>query len=51
MRMTCDEQPDDTGVDVTAAREPQPPDAGRADEPPAEDVTVGDEEAGYGYGV
>ena len=50
MGMTCDEQPEDIGVAATAAREPQPPDNG-VDEPPAEDMTGGDEEAGYGYGV
>ena len=49
--MTHDEQPDDTGVTVTAAREAEPPDANTADEPAAEDTTAGDEEAGYGYGV
>ena len=51
MRMTHDEQPDDTDVTVTAACEAQAPDASTVDEPAAEDTTAGDEEAGYGYGV
>jgi hypothetical protein len=47
----CDEKPVDDDVAVTASRDPHPPDAERAAEPPAEETTAGEEEAGYGYGV
>jgi hypothetical protein len=50
MRIPCDEKPDDD-VAVTASRDPQFPDVDAANEPPAEETTGGDEEAGYGYGV
>ena len=51
MRIPCDEKPDDDDVAVTASRDPQFPDVDVASEPPAEETTGGDEEAGYGYGV
>jgi len=51
MRIPCDEKPDDDDVAVTASRDPQFPDVDAASEPPAEETTGGDEEAGYGYGV
>jgi len=50
MRIPYDEKPDDDAVAVTASRDPQP-DVDAATEPPAEETTGGDEEAGYGYGV
>ena len=51
MRIPCDEKPDDDSVAVKAFRDPQFPDADATAEPPAEETTGGDEEAGYGYGV
>src|SRR2546426_2075694 len=51
MRIPCDETPDDDDVAVTASRGPQFPDVDVPNEPPAEEPTGGDEEAGYGYGV
>jgi hypothetical protein len=51
MRIPCDEKPDDDDVAVTASCDPQLPDVDAASEPPAEEMTGGDEEAGYGYGV
>jgi hypothetical protein len=51
MRIPCDEKSDDDGVAVTASRDTQFPDVDAPNEPPAEETTGGDEEAGYGYGV
>jgi hypothetical protein len=51
MRIPSDEKPDDDDVAVTASRDPQFHDVDAASEPPAEETTGGDEEAGYGYGV
>ena len=51
MRIPCDEKPDDDDVAVTAPRDAQFPDVDAANEPPAEETTAVDEEAGYGYGV
>ena len=51
MRIPCDDKPDDDDVAVTASGDPQSPDVDAVSEPPAEETTGGDEEAGYGYGV
>ena len=51
MRIHCDEKPDDDSVAVKAFRDPQFLMPTRPVEPPAEETTGGDEEAGYGYGV
>jgi hypothetical protein len=51
MRIPYDEKPDDDGVGVTASRDPRSLNAEAANEPPAEETTGGDEEAGYGHGV